>query len=230
MYRSASLVVDACCNQFCAFGPDTMVGFLISIWQMSFQSGICLFPSGVVKPSTSITAFVINAPLQNVGFLIFQRWVFNFGTLGFLFVFFIRQSALQPFTRNKKSETISNTHWLTLFLRCCNYKHTSVDLIRLFCAVPATHTPRKRRNRPLMATRRQTPSELSQTPSEFTICTESTASFRSPDIPSTAAAFHSPGAGGAGGGGGRHVQRAERGKHTVGVCDDGAGCGSPGRT
>ena len=103
-----------------------------------------------------------------------ERWVFNFGTLGFLFVFFIRQSALQPFTRNKKSETISNTHRLTLFLRCCNYKHTSVDLIRLFCAVPATHTPRKRRN-------------------------------------------------------GRHVQRAERGKHTVGVCDDGAGCGSPGR-
>ena len=96
-----------------------------------------------------------------------QRWVFNFGTLGFLFVFFIRQSALQPFTRNKKSETISNTHWLTLFLRCCNYKHTSVDLIRLFCAVPATHTPRKRRNRPLMSN--QTPSELSQTPSEFTI-------------------------------------------------------------
>ena len=125
-----------------------------------FQSGICLFPSGVVKPSTSITAFVLNAPLQNVGFLIFQRWVFNFGTLGFLFVFFIRQSALQPFTRNKKSETISNTHRLTLFLRCCNYKHTSVDLIRLFCAVPATHTPRKRRNRPLMATRRQTPSEF----------------------------------------------------------------------
>ena len=128
-----------------------------------FQSGICLFPSGVVKPSTSITAFVLNAPLQNVGFLILQRWVFNFGTLGFLFVFFIRQSALQPFTRNKKSETISNTHWLTLFLRCCNYKHTLVDLIRLFCAVP----PRKRRNRPLMAS--QTPSELSQTPSEFTI-------------------------------------------------------------
>ena len=29
-------------------------------------------------------------------------------------------------------------------------------------------------------------------------------------------------------GGGGHVQRAERGKHTVGVCDDGAGCGSPG--
>ena len=149
-----------------------LVGFLIS--NVLFQSGICLFPSGVVKPSTSITAFVLNAPLQNVGFLIFQRWVFNFGTLGFLFVFFIRQSALQPFTRNKKSETISNTHRLTLFLRCCNYKHTSVDLIRLFCAVPATHTPRKRRN-------------------------------------------------------GRHVQRAERGKHTVGVCDDGAGCGSPGR-
>jgi hypothetical protein len=63
-----------------------------------FQSGICLFPSGVVKPSTSITAFVLNAPLQNVGFLILQRWVFNFGTLGFLFVFFIRQSVLQPFT------------------------------------------------------------------------------------------------------------------------------------
>ena len=35
--------------------------------------------------------FVFNAPLQNVGFLILQRWVFNFGTLGFLFVFFIRQ-------------------------------------------------------------------------------------------------------------------------------------------
>jgi len=33
---------------------------------------------------------VFNAPLQNVGFLILQRWVFNFGTLGFLFVFFIR--------------------------------------------------------------------------------------------------------------------------------------------
>ena len=146
-----------------------------------FQSGKCLISIRHLLISIRRSkaqyfnySIVINAPLQNGGFLILQRWVFNFGTLGFLFVFFIRQSALQPFTRNKKSETISNTHRLTLFLRCCNYKHTSVDLIRLFCAVPATHTPRKRRN-------------------------------------------------------GRHVQRAERGKHTVGVCDDGAGCGSPGR-
>jgi len=56
-------------------------------WWSSFYCSY-RFPSGVVKPSTAITTFVFNAPLQNVGFLILQRWVFNFGTLGFLFVFF----------------------------------------------------------------------------------------------------------------------------------------------
>jgi hypothetical protein len=70
-----------------------------------FQSGICLFPSGVVKPSTSITAFVLNAPLQNVGFLIFQRWVFNFGTLGF-YLFFSHPSV--SFTTLYKKQEIGN--------------------------------------------------------------------------------------------------------------------------
>ena len=72
----------------------------------------------------------------------------------------------------------------------------------------------------------QTPSELSQTPSEFTIpkVPHPSAALTFPPQPQPSAALTFPELEG----------RAEAvedtfGKHTVGVCDDGAGCGSPGR-
>ena len=47
--------------------------------------------------------------------------------------------------------------------------------------------------------------------------------FNEQDLANALWAYATMGAGGAGGGAGGHVQRAGRGKHAVGVCDDGAG-------